>query len=471
MNLLRANCLVLEDGKYVFTQPHQDDFSQCFYLAAVLRMSGSFQDVITRVEPPNYGYALRFDGSNSYVKTDDPGWSTTSKEITLRAWYRPRGFNHDGLLVRCGEDGWWMKLIEGKRLCGGAGGDTFITVDPEDDLTDTNHWYQLVFTVYSPEICYYYLYIDGELKKEVVVPAPGGYYNFSPPYYIGGTPTGDICEGDIDEVGIYYGTWSSPRVLSDYNNGEGVRGTPSDPDLIAGYHFDEGSGNVAMYYDGNQQSIGRLLPESEEPQWIEGHVPDIPVPWKISEYIHSVWHDIHAIQLSGSIVGGSSITIYLNLLGGIVPDTKIFFELLADYQNEIGIIFINGIPAAAFTPSVLGETPEGYVKIGGSWTGKIEMLAIDNKVPNWFNPVDQSTWYHIYWADGSVPIFVYPDNVEQFLHFYDFDKIENSVIPDLGSSPKDFSLYNGSGLEEGLTGYAGKDPYIAHLGIKARVRE
>jgi hypothetical protein len=54
----------------------------------------------------------------------------------------------------------------------------------------------------------------------------------------------------IDEVQLYSVAWSSATVTTGYNAGAGLAGAPGDAGLLAGWHFDEASGN-AVNYQGN----------------------------------------------------------------------------------------------------------------------------------------------------------------------------------------------------------------------------
>ena len=463
----KTSCLPLESGKYAYTNPYKDDFSQYFYLATVLRLTGGNSGTIMlRKEAPEPGYALQFNGENSYVITEDSGLGWLNTSITIRVWYKPSAFEHDSLLLACDNgNGFWLKLLEGKRLCAGGGDRTIITADPEYDLTDTEHWYQLVYTrKYMWTSIVDRLYINGVLVKQEIEEGALVSYAIVPPYLIGGSPEGMVCNGAIDEVAVYSDGWDETVVLQDYNNGHGIRGKSTDLNLVAGYHLDEGNGNVVEPYDRFFMSYGTAY----NTQWIEGLIGIENVPWVLNQYYNG-WRFENYLTLSGNLTGNREIRVLISpsMFVGLT-ELRILFELFVDFQNQSALIFLNGIPSAGFTPSELGETEQGFFQLGGFWEGKIEMLAIDNKKPDWLNMGDPGTWYHFY-LTGDTPLFTYPEITTQFLHFYDFDKIENGWILDLGSNPKNLLLVNIQELEPGLTGYLEGKPFIAHEGLKARI--
>jgi len=466
----KTSCLSLGSGKYAYTNPYKDDFSQYFYLATILRLTtNNSGSIMLRKEVSEPGYALRFNGENSYVITEDSGLGWFNTDITIRVWYKPNAFEHDSLLLACDNgNGFWLKLLEGKRLCAGGSDRTIITADPEYDLTDTEHWYQLVYTrkyVWRfPGFIDNRLYINGALVKQEIEEGALTSYAIFPPYLIGGSPEGMVCNGAIDEVAVYYDAWDETMVSQDYNNGQGTRGKSTDSSLVAGYHLDEGNGNVVEPYDRFFMSYGTTY----NTQWIEGLIGIENVPWVLNQSYD--WRFGNYLTLSGNFTGGSEIRVsvspFLMFIGPI--ELKILFELLVDFQNQMALIFLNGAPSVGFTPSELGETEQGFFQLGGFWTGKIEMLVIDNKKPDWLNMGDPGTWHHFY-LTGDTPLFTYPENTTQFLHFYDFDKIENGWILDLGSNPKNLLLVNIQELEPGLTGYLQGLPFIAHEGLKTRI--
>ena len=92
------------------------------------------------------------------------------------------------------------------------------------------------------------LYLDGALvasKSSSVAAIP-----YVLPVSVGrwtdrGVNTYNQFYGAIDELRIYGRVLSPAEISGDYANGAGRYGTSSESGLVAGYHFDEGSGQVA----------------------------------------------------------------------------------------------------------------------------------------------------------------------------------------------------------------------------------
>jgi hypothetical protein len=72
-------------------------------------------------------------------------------------------------------------------------------------------------------------------------------------FYLGATDTGaGNLAATLDEFRIYQATLTAAQVLELFNAGAGTTNEPTgSPTLLAGYHFDEGSGGSADNYQGN----------------------------------------------------------------------------------------------------------------------------------------------------------------------------------------------------------------------------
>ncbi len=109
----------------------------------------------------------------------------------------------------------------------------------------TSDWYFVAVTLSSSTLSFY---VDGQLAGS----APGNYSGSGGDYYLGGTP-GDACslDGALDET-LVFDTALSPAEISQlYNGGNGTYGVGSLTGLVAGYHYDEGSGGVVHDFSGN----------------------------------------------------------------------------------------------------------------------------------------------------------------------------------------------------------------------------
>ncbi len=73
--------------------------------------------------------------------------------------------------------------------------------------------------------------------------------------------------GELDELRIYQRALTAAEVAARYAAGRGASGA-AEPDLVAGWHFDEGHGTTAADYSGN----GHTLTLAGGPRWVSGHV-------------------------------------------------------------------------------------------------------------------------------------------------------------------------------------------------------
>jgi len=95
------------------------------------------------------------------------------------------------------------------------------------------------------------LYVDGALvasKTASDTPIPrilpvtvGRWYDRAQTAY-------NEFDGAIDELHIYGRVLGDSEITSEYGSGSGSYGSPTDTGLVAGYHFDEGTGAAASDY-------------------------------------------------------------------------------------------------------------------------------------------------------------------------------------------------------------------------------
>ena len=83
---------------------------------------------------------------------------------------------------------------------------------------------------------------------------------------------GSAVDIAIDEVRLYNYARSDEQLVSDYNYGNGTYGSAEDG-LILGYHFDEGSSNVAYNYGSATACDMSCAGAGGTYEWIAGHVP------------------------------------------------------------------------------------------------------------------------------------------------------------------------------------------------------
>ena len=128
-------------------------------------------------------------------------------------------------------------------------------------------WHHLVVT-YDLASDTARIYVNG---TEVASGDAGPFYGRNPSIVLGarGSP-GDLdyhWQGQLDEVQVYHTALSATAVQALYRGGRGLYGRP-EPDLVAGWHFDEGSGTTVSDYSGNGRS-GTLV---NGPAWVPATV-------------------------------------------------------------------------------------------------------------------------------------------------------------------------------------------------------
>ena len=227
----------------------------------------------------NFGFALSFDGAQSYVGC--PGVDLSgSNAMSLEVWILPGNItatdysdlvrqqdpqlNPDFLLSFQNRG----TILSYGLKCGGDYQELHVTIDPAT-YTDGN-WHHLAATYDGTNQC---IYRDGLLIGTAprsgnldfsgadngigatLVPAPGEFYN-----------------GLLDDVRI----WRIARSASDIATRRLRPLTGNEPGLAAYYAFNEGAGILAM--DSGAQGLGGLL--YNNPVWVASTVPtqNEPVP-------------------------------------------------------------------------------------------------------------------------------------------------------------------------------------------------
>jgi hypothetical protein len=109
------------------------------------------------------------------------------------------------------------------------------------------------------------IYLNGVAQAVTRIAAPVGTFRSDPAtWLIGNNPaTAGTFKGWLDEVRIYNRLLSQAEALLHFNNGQIHAGQP-EPGLVAGWHFDENTGILAMDYSGN----GNHAVLVNGPRWI-----------------------------------------------------------------------------------------------------------------------------------------------------------------------------------------------------------
>ncbi len=236
------------------------------------------------------GKALDFDGISDYVQVADSADLKGMSELSLEAWIKPDAYpQYAGIIAK------WtyptrMQYILGYFSAGNisfwVGSDTagdMLTV-PQPSVGVWTHVAAVFRGGATLEIFY-----NGTSQgnKPTAVASIGATVE---PLYIG-KYNGYEFDGTIDEVRVYNRTLSVTEIQEHYSAGTGQYGRP-ETGLVAGWHFDEGSGTIASDYSGNAHD-GTVNGDN----WVEGiiPIPDIEVT--------------SVTRSSGKVISGDIVTI------------------------------------------------------------------------------------------------------------------------------------------------------------------
>ncbi len=251
------------------------------------------------------GDSLGFNQPGPSYVTVDPSASLDSlggnSQLTLSMWVYPTAdMGNSGILYKGPFDGSQgsMSVIFGQvgsncnlvhfRLNGAVteAGEV-IANSPIPD----NQWTFITCTYNGSEED---IYINGVLNASASYSAP--LQSDSCPLYIGGYYSpGYSFQGNIDEVGIWNQALDNGTISQLYDDGVGEYGlasqSPWNQNFIAGYHFDEGSGDSVYDYSGNGNT---------------GTFPSDAVSWETGSTVADT--EQVSITVSTLGVGANSIT-------------------------------------------------------------------------------------------------------------------------------------------------------------------
>jgi len=234
----------------------------------------------------NSGTALSFDGSNDYVSIPyNSLYNTGSGNFTFSFWYYPKDVGYQQAIFASDTDLKWgvvydmpagqqkfniwagsgsgWDILQSDSASGANSGVGTITCPP-------NSWYHIVF---QKEGNFYRLYVNGtlDIERERV-----GYSIISrtEPFILGRWgASGDRMwnRGNIEEFDFWNRSLNSTEISQLYNSGAGLYANtsiaPFSNGLVAGYHFDEGSGTTAIDITGVNN--GTLI---NSPTYVTGKV-------------------------------------------------------------------------------------------------------------------------------------------------------------------------------------------------------
>ena len=216
---------------------------------------------------PTTNYSLSFDGVNDYVTLNSNFGLSGTRQVTFSAWINnTKNFvGWSGIITDATDNsndlalGAWDNAGMGYYL-------TTEVTNAHTGLVNSTGWHLLTGTY---DGTYLKIYYDGVLKDTATdTTTTITSENFQigrdrnlPRYW----------KGSIDEVLIFNRSLNSTEISDLYNLGRGIYAStsiaPFNDGLVAGYHFDEGTGTTA--YDITGRNNGTLI---NGPTWVDGKI-------------------------------------------------------------------------------------------------------------------------------------------------------------------------------------------------------
>ncbi|MFA5934346.1 MAG: LamG-like jellyroll fold domain-containing protein [Candidatus Paceibacterota bacterium] len=257
------------------------------------------------VDPTEGSYALSFGGS-SYVDLTTP-IADSGVDMTYSLWVKDFTASNaliGGTGVNVAYFGLWYS--DNNLYFGSNTDGVQINWMGMDGLTWTG-WHLVTLTE---------SYTEG-VGRTATLYIDGAQYQDSKPitnivnikYFGMGADSSWFLNGGLDEINIWNRTLSAPEILGLYNSGTGVYGdktvAPFNSGLVAGYHFDEGTGTAVSDFSDSANN-GTLI---SGPTWIAGEVA-IPSTPSVSKYwvgSTSSWNDTNNWSLTSGGAGGAGV--------------------------------------------------------------------------------------------------------------------------------------------------------------------
>jgi len=220
------------------------------------------------------GGALKFNGSNQYINTNDNVLNISFSAFSISCWIK-RNVNSVGIFIAGkmgtgGKRGWQFSLLSDNTLDmdyfnSSSGSEHEIT---STNIIPVNIWTHCVFT-FNASISEV-LYINGILNKQQtsgVLTAFNGNNTASFRIADRGDGTATRFSGSIDEVRIYNRALSQNEITTLYNAGASKLLAATNNGLVGHWSFDDiGDGNTAHDFSGNGNH-GTLV---NSPTWVDG---------------------------------------------------------------------------------------------------------------------------------------------------------------------------------------------------------
>lgn len=244
---------------------------------------------------PTTNYSLSFDGVNDYVSiVDDSSLDLGAiNDFSISAWVNLKGYgtSHSTILQKYRAsfgNTYYGLRVDGisnpKKMSFTIWDGTYNPMVFDNVNVPLNTWTHFVGIRNATHL---QLWRDGVLVNSTTDTTTGTLSNSANLYLGSSGGTRNYFNGSIDEVLIFNRSLSSDEISQLYNSGNGLYANtsiaPFNDGLVAGYHFDEGTGTTA--YDITGRNNGTLV---NGPTWVDG---------KISHNLTSTTETLGAIGL------------------------------------------------------------------------------------------------------------------------------------------------------------------------------
>lgn len=232
---------------------------------------------------PLAGYALDFDGVDDGVEVA-PGINLANASFTVAFWAKRSSIDTADIVVTQGTatTNQWLHIgfrANNKFTC------AFYYNDLDTPVYTDTGWHHWACT-YNATTNLRSIYRDGVLVAQDTAAAD---YQGSGTLYIGKrAPNESLFPGTIDEVGI----WNEARTPGQIEE-DPFLSIPDGANLLAYWHFDEGSGTTALDTSGNNHD-GALY----GPLWTSEDRPQEDIHLLVRGYDASVWHCFYDVETS-----------------------------------------------------------------------------------------------------------------------------------------------------------------------------
>lgn len=315
------------------------------------------------------GNSLRFNGSNYLEAPSAPG-NSLSTALTLELWFKTNNAGAVQYLVSKGlEDGspghYGLVLVNGgvQLHLGGAGSASINSVTK----LKSNIWYHVAAT-WDGATGNAKLYLNGVFEGQVATGVNSNLGTNTEPLQIGrlGKPCCPyLFQGEMDEIRI----WNVARDVNQIVNDRSLR-LGATPNLVANYHFDEGSGTITN----DSAPAGSNATLVNNPTW---QVSGAPINPSAATYLWS--NGATTPTINASAAGSYSATVtYITPEGCTATGTSAPFTV-SEFATTASIT-ASGSLALCFGGSVVLTANAGtaYLWSNGANTQSITVNAAGN---------------------------------------------------------------------------------------------